>query len=666
MLPPGAVRFGVFHLDLMLGELRKNGLKIRLQEQPFQILKMLLEHPAEVVTHEQIIDKLWPNGTVVEYEHSIKTAVMKLRQALDDDADTPRYVENLPRRGYRFIYPLNGVEARPEVAPPPPVAPVIASPPSPSDFTHSDLIGRTVTHYRILEKLGGGGMGVVYKAEDVKLGRKVAVKFLPTGLAKNPTALARFQREARAASALNHPHICTVYEIDEMQGQPFLAMELMEGQTLKDRLAVASTSDQRPAASISDRQIGGQRPPLPLDTLLELAIEITEALEAAHAEGIIHRDIKPANIFVTKRGHAKVLDFGLAKLTAVSDRRQDGDGDIAATDMPAAEAEDDHLTRPGATMGTTAYMSPEQACGDEVDVRTDLFSFGAVLYEMATGKQAFSGSSTATIFTVILRDAPTRPSQVTPGLPAELDRIINKALEKERKSRYQHAADILVDLKRLKRDTDSGRAVAAAEAQAEDVAPGLSPALENASVTPASRIAAVGAAAGSAALKDRATISGKSAVGTPPLQGDISDSQIISGMVKRHKRAIMALAAAGMVIAAAIFYVLHRVSIHPPEPAAVLKFTRVTASGDVRRADISPDGKYMAYIREMAGKQSLWLKQLATGSDLQIASLGDDVCPGVAFSPDGSYVYFTREDRLKPSGDLYQVASLGGLGACRR
>ncbi len=457
--------------------------------------------------------------------------------------------------------------------------------------------GTTISHFRILEKLGAGGMGEVYKAEDVTLHRQVALKFLVGAHGRAPLpadSLERFQREARAAAALNHPNICTIHEIGEHDGQPFIAMELLEGETLKERLRRGAL--RAPA--------GGQSPPLQVDQMLDWSIQLADALDAAHTKGITHRDIKPANIFITNRGQPKILDFGLAKLSRgtaappVAEHAPEAD----ATALPTASIEAEHLTSPGVAMGTVAYMSPEQARGEQVDARTDLFSFGAVLYEMVTGRRAFAGHSTAIIFAQILKEEPVPARSLNPDLPPKLDEIISKCLEKDRDLRYQVASEIRADLKRLKRDTTSGRVAAAT--------------------------------------------SGAEAIQESPMRVPASRS-----------RRIVPWAIAAIVIAAIAYAAFTFLRTRQPAPVVTGPWVQLTDFTDSAvQPALSPDGHMLAFIRgpsTLFTPGEIYVKLLPDGDPVELTH-DSSTKMNPAFSPDGSLIAYYRND------DTWVVPVLGG------
>ena len=439
------VRFGAFELDLTSGELRSldgGNVKVLLREQAFQVLTMLVERRGKIVTREEIKKKLWPNDTVVEFDHSINATIKTLRRALGDSADNPQYIETLARRGYRLMMAAEWLESTAGI-------PRDEGPSAPVFPDSGGLIGKKVSHYRVLEAIGAGGMGMVYKAEDLKLGRSVALKFLPEEMASDAVALERFQREAQTASALNHPNICTIYEIEEHEGQPFIVMELLEGHTLRHRIAAAETK------------------PLPLAELFDIALQICDGLQVAHEMGIIHRDVKPANVFLTRQGPVKILDFGLAKLAASRPAGEKDEREASTETAPPSPSSDKRvphaervqitLTSTGTAAGTAGYMSPEQVRKEELDARSDLFSFGIILYEMVTGRRAFTGASAEEIHDAILHQAPAPVRDVNSAAPRGLGAAISKALEKDRAQRYQSAAELRKDLARTRKQMQPAR-----------------------------------------------------------------------------------------------------------------------------------------------------------------------------------------------------------------
>jgi eukaryotic-like serine/threonine-protein kinase len=565
---PGTLRFGDdFELDVRAYELRSAGISLKLKPIAMELLLFLAERRGEMVTREQIVERIWGKGVFLDTDNSINGAISKIRQVLRDDAEQPWCVQTVSGRGYRFIAPIIEVirAAVGEQA-------ATALTPAPEH-----LIGRKISHYRILQVLGGGGMGVVYQAEDLKLGRRVAMKFLPGDLASDPTAFDRLQREARAASSLDHPNICAVYELGEHDRQPFIVMQLLEGQTLREWIEAAAT----------------QSTPVPPEEVLDLAIQIADGLEAAHKKGIIHRDIKPANIFLTSRGQAKILDFGVAKFIELPDTVPESGTAPSAQETRANPT----LTRTGVSMGTPSYLSPEQVRGEKLDARTDLFSFGLVLYEMVTRQRAFSGNTAAVICDAVLH-LPVLPlRQLNPGIPLELERIINKTLEKDRERRYQTAADLREGLQRLKRQTEIS--------------------------TDSSAIAAI-------------TQQHKTGV-------------VVSGLV-----ALALLVAAGF----GIYSLMIRTG---PQPFKDFTVTQITNTGRAELAAISPDGKYILHLQNDTGMRSLRLRNILTASDTQIIVPTPARYKSLVFSPDGNYVYFRQlTDSVGSEWDVYRLPVLGG------
>ncbi len=573
----GVVRFAEYALDLRTGELHRNHLQLKLQPQPAKVLVLLVRRAGELLTRQEIAKQVWDSDVFVDYEQGLNFAIRQIRAVLEDDPDHPQFLETIPKRGYRFVAPVEEV-THVEVPLQPKLS--VETGLQPGQSVGASLVGKKVSHYRVLEIIGGGGMGLVYKAEDLKLGRRVALKFLPEELARDSISLQRFEREAHTASTLNHRNICTIYEVEEHDGQPCLVMELLEGETLRDRLAAWQTK------------------PIPVDEMLQIAIQICDGLQAAHQSNIIHRDIKPANIFLTTAGQVKILDFGLARFMAGESEAVNADApdnDLeracatwASTGQPTSV--DHTLTQTGSAMGTAGYMSPEQARGEKLDPRTDIFSFGLVLYEMAAGQRAFSGETAAVVHDAILHNSPVPLRELNSTLPAKLVATIDKCLEKDREERCQSAAEVRTALQAVN-----------------------------------------------------------------------------SGAENKASGRIRAAVAVGVLVLVALAVGLYmRRASHAPRPgssSSSLQVRPLTAHGKSYRVAATPDGSYIAYVKEGADTYELRLLQVATDRDVQILPAAPQQIHSLHFSRDGNFLYFLRV--LDPAKDphtsgVFRIGTLGG------
>lgn len=632
---PALIRFGSFELDLEAAELRFEGRSARLPEQQFQILHVLLLAEGSVVSREDIRKRLWPNDTVVEFDRSINAAIMKLRIALGDTGDKPRYIETLVRRGYRLLVAVE--HESPELR-------------RPSDALNKpgSLVGQKVSHYRVLGVLGGGGMGLVYKGEDLKLDRPVALKFLPEEIAADPVALRRFEREARTASSLNHTNICTIYEVEEHEGQPFIVMELLEGETLRELIARFAAADH------------GEPRGLPIPQLLDIAIQMAEGLNAAHQKDIIHRDIKPVNIFVTAAGKVKILDFGLAKIGAAT--RLDPIEDRSERDSPLQAPQDANIdwtmSRTGTPIGTAGYMSPEQVRGEKLDDRTDLFSFGLILYEMTSGQRPFQGASVSELSSAILNLA---PRSLPEGIPSGLRDIILRCLEKSPDERYQRATEVRDALRALQipQVVPGTKEVQAAtthptEKAAYDKLTALTLAMSAApplkktlwAVTAAVVLLLVAAAIWNfiPAKVPRVTRSTQLTYGSDPSYSVVTDgSRLYFRENRTEDQKIAQVSVAGGEVSVLPIPISHPVI-----------------------ADISPDHSQLLISTTDSENDPLWTLPLPTGSPLR---LGDIEVNGASWAPDGKHLLLTRGDSVylaAPDGsNLRKIVSVAeGVAQC--